>query len=298
MSGFPDNTNAICSYQRGTQVYAKAFSITKDTLTIGTPGTEIQVSNTNPNAGFSFATYLRNGFWALGWRNSGINVRYATLSGTTISLSANRQTTAHGDAVWQEPIGFNNSSSLYRFVTSSGNSNVIGAGYFNGTSASTGVVSADFLTMGTLTAMKVARLDTTNKFIAASSTASAMKIRAGTVSWPTSGTAAPTLTFGTEITSADVATAGTHSICDGGTNEAFLIYRKNSDSVWYYRKITASGTTLTEGSPVSLGVDFTNFRTVNPNIHYVAGTAAGNILVGVVDNASTSVPIIFVKVVA
>lgn len=293
--GYPDSTTGICVYYQSAGVYAKAFTYNINTLAIGTPGSQVQVNTTSPTAGFSYATYMRNNYFMAGWRRSGMVFRQLTVSGTTITLGANTLIYSFGDGVYQEATSHANSGSLLRAVASNGNAASLGAAYWNGTSASTSYVFGTFLTMGGLNQMRVRTLDDTSKCIAASARTNVMKARAATINWPTSGTGAPTATHGTEIT---LTHAGSNlGLCNGGTDIAYVAYLNTTDSNWYYSKITASGTTLTEATPVALGLSESTF-TALPSIEYVSGASAGNILVGLVDNSASVNPHIFVKVVS
>jgi hypothetical protein len=80
---------------------------------------------------------------------------------------------------------------------------------------------------------------------------------------------------------------------DGFANdEAFIVYKKSSDSKFYYRKITASTNTLTEGAATEISI--LSASAANQLICKGVTAFSKNYIVGIADNTGSASPDIFV----
>ena len=127
-------------------------------------------------------------------------------------------------------------------------------------------------------------LNGTDKFVMSmyNATDTAVYAQAVSVSW---GSTTPTNTVGTRLT-----LTGTDNsplaFAPGGANDEFY-YIYESGSTIRYRKITASGTTLTQGSEVDTTLSSTNLT--GSSRYEIAKSASGDYLVGVVDDSTSAI---------
>lgn len=295
-----DNGYGYVTYSKAVSpfgAFAKTFTIDKDALSIGTAGTEATVFSTT-DAAFVSSTYLGNGRVAhYHRRGSQISaVKYTTRSGTTLTVGTELATGLGDSQVYQEIRAFDRSGNLYRFMHVSVNTPPQArALYYNDATAATASTSTAFAWSlgGSIVHRNIVRLKTADKFMILAKGATAAQVAAGTVSWPGSGSGAATITEGTVLTLSDLPNGNLYAAVDGFANdEAYILYKKNSDSLFYYRKITASTNTLTEGSAnlVSIG-------SANSTGAFVANSVQAfskKYIVAVVDNSTSNNPDIVV----
>ena len=282
-----------------TYFYAKTFSIDKDALSIGTPGSALKVFPTIGQVSFTHAAYAGNNRAFVTTRDDGSGgngVTFFSRSTNTITKVGNMSDL--GDqSVFHSMIGFDYSSAssgLYRWAGQTYGPN-LQVGYYNGSSASSvyNFNATEFLTGFSYTnGNPMVNVNGSNKFVMfGKSGTNGLVARAGTITWPTSGTAAPTMSSGTQISLTDAANGGLWAPAKSYTSdECYFVYKNNSNSNWYYRKLTLSSNTITEGSATQI----TNTpSSATGFIHSMAGTAStstGNWLVFLTDNSGSANP--------
>ena len=297
-----DNNYGYVTYSKQSPVGigAKTFTIDKDALSIGTAGTEAVVFAT-VDAGFVSSTYLGNGrvahFNRRGGQVSGI--KYTTRSGTTLTVGT-ELTDSHGSSqVYHEIRAFDRSADLYRFVhVTNNNDPQVVASYYNNTTAATSssITTFSYSLGGGIQHRNVVRLKSADKFMILARGPSAAQVAAGTITWPGSGTTAPTIAQGAVLSLTDLPNGNLYAAVDGFANdEAYIVYKKNSDSLFYWRKITASTNTLTEGSAnlISIGSASTTGAFAANSVQ----AFSKKLIVAVVDNSGSNNPDIVVAVV-
>jgi hypothetical protein len=276
--------------------FMKAFTIDKDNLTIGTPGASVTAySGSDATAcaidyagGGRFHTYHR--------RNGAVGSnKYITRSGTTLTVSA-EIVSNFGSQVYTQLRAFTASGSLYRSVVSGSNTNPQAQAYYwNNTSGSTvsSQTAISWTSMASINPHPLCRLSPADKFLLATyNNSGSMQMAAGTVTWPSSGTSAPTISTGTALTLSDA--VGVNGTADGfGNDEAYVLYRKLSTNELYWRKITSSGNTLTQGSANLLTSSGANLSGIGILCHGVQAFSK-KLLVGICDNTTTVNPTIIV----
>ena len=153
----------VSQFAVGSGTYARAYTIDKDALSIGTPGTLATIEGAGNTASFSYNTYLGNNRWGLGGRLSGPKQKLSTVSGTTIT-AGNNVTLPFGDGIYQQTAGFAyQADNYYRFVGCNGNDGAVGAGHFYNSTAG-GTVGIDISTVGQAQ-RDIARLNSTNSAV-------------------------------------------------------------------------------------------------------------------------------------
>jgi hypothetical protein len=310
---YPDASQGWVYYTVATTSYlkAKTFAITKDSLTIETPGSEFALTDNSSqavDASFMASDYAGNNRGLITFRGGpGGNTALLSRSGNTISQVAYRSDGPGDQSVLHGVRSFayrNLSNGLYRYMWNS-----YGAdgefGYFNGaTNGTQRWFGADNGNVGLLptagytqasvnTVLDPSSSGNTPKILVTGRNGSNLVHQAATMTFPTSGTAAGSSVLGSVLTSADATTNLSWTTVQGfANNEAYVIYKNSSNSNWYYRKITASTNTLSEGSAVQI----TNFPTNWPTGGWFArmcasaSTSTGNWIVAVADDSTTSTP--------
>jgi len=293
-----DNNFGYLTYHKSAGgEYAKTFSIDKDNLTIGTAGGEVTLFATT-DAGIVSSTYLGSGRVAHFHRKGGqvSATKYTTRAGTTLTVGTELLSGFADSQVYSEIRAFNASGSLYRFMHVGMNNNPQArALYYNDTTAATASATTTFAwSLGTgINHRNIVRLKAADKFMIMAKGGTAAQVAAGTVSWPSSGTSAATITQGAVLTLTDLPSGNLYAAVDGYANdEAYILYKKNSDSLFYYRKITASTNTLTEGSAnlVSIGSGNTTGAFVISSVE----AYSKKYIVAVADNSASTAPDIVV----
>lgn len=293
-----DNGYGYCYYNKSAGgAYAKTFTIDKDNLTIGTAGTEATLF-TASDAGMVSATYLGGGRVAFFHRKGGqfSATKYTTRSGTTLTVGTELLSGFADSQVYSEIRAFNASGSLYRFMhVGLNNDPQARALYYNDTSAATASSTTTFSwSLGTgINHRNIVRLKTADKFMILAKGSTAAQVAAGTVTWPSSGTSAATIAQGTVLSLTDLPNGNLYTAVDGFANdEAYILYKKNSDSLFYWRKITASTNTLTEGSANSVSIGSAN--TTGAFVANSVQAFSKKYIVAVADNSGSTAPDIMV----
>jgi hypothetical protein len=285
VSGLDTNGDLVgfSSFTVGSGAYCKSYTININNLTLGTPGSFRDIYGSGLSAGFSYATYFGNGRFGAGGRISGLSQRMVSVTGSSVGSIIATVTLPFGDGVWQHSEGFDyQNDSYYRFVGSNGNQGLVGAGHYYGTSAGS-TVSADLSTLG-LSMRYTALLNSTNNAVMLTNSGSTIELAPYSVTWPTGGsTSAPSITAGTNLTLSE---AGTNANVMGGINNSVIVVYRNNSGVWKRVTVTASGTSLSEGTPVALsGTPVGYYGT--PWGKYVS-TAQGNLLMFLVDGGNST----------
>jgi len=293
-----DNNYGYTIYHKSAGgAYAKTFTIDKDNLSMGTPGAEATLFATS-DAGIVSVDYAGGGrvhyFHRRGGQVSG-NF-YSTRSGTTLTIGTEISGTVGASTVYTQLRTHNNSGNFYRHAIISGNgSPQLSAIYWNNTSTAT-ASTATSISWGTGSGIRshnLVRLTSTDKFMILTSGATAAQVVSATISWPSSGTAAATVTVGSPVSLSDTPTLNMYGAIDGFTsNEAYVVYKNSSDNKFYWRKFTASGNTLTQGSANEILILSAN--SVNFLICKGVEAFSKRYIVGICDNSTSNNPDIFV----
>lgn len=293
-----DNNYGYCAYNKTTGgAYAKTFTIDKDNLSTGTPGSEATLYATTDGAMVS-ADYAGNGrvhyFHRRGGQLSGNY--YSTRSGTTLTIGTEIIGYIGASTVYTQIRNFTYSGTRYRHVIISGNAGAQAAAVYwdNTTAATAGAATSITYSMGTgIKSHNLVRLKAADKFMIITSGSTAAQVVAGTVTWPTSGTTAPTISAGTPITLTDYPNGNMYGAIDGfQDDEAYVVYKKNSDSKFYWRKINSVGNTLYEHAANEILVLSSN--SANAFVCQRAEAFGKKYMIGVVDNSTTTKPDVFV----
>jgi hypothetical protein len=266
------------------------------TLTLDSPGTAVNVS-AGQSTGLSRVEYAGNNrVFVASRQGEGQQHFMASRSSNTITMGTTNENNFAGDSVNHviRGAGYNSGGSgLYRYIF-----NTFGGtyyvGYWNGTTLSS---QATFSNTAAYTAGQthVRQNSAGTKWVCFGISGGVMYVKAVSITWPTSGTGAPTVTQGTTLTLTDTSvnsnTNNLYALAPGfADDECYVIYRKASDNIFYRRKLTTSGNTITEGAATALTIQPTN--PVNPMILSTnsAATASGNYIVSVIDNSGSSDP--------
>ena len=296
-----DNNYGYVIYHKSTGgAYSKTFTIDKDALSIGTAGTELTVYATS-DAGIVSIDYAGSGrvhyFHRRGGQVSG-NF-YSTRSGTTLTLGTEIVGNIGASTVYSQLRTFTASGTLYRHAIISGNgAPQLNAMYWNNTTGST-VSTATAFSWGAASILhhEFVRLKAADKFMIVTNVTAGMRAAAGTITWPSSGTTAPTIAVGAILSLTDATSSNMYGAIDGFANdEAYIVYKKSSDSKFYYRKITASTNTLTEGAATEISI--LSASAANQLICKGVTAFSKNYIVGIADNTGSASPDIFVTEVA
>jgi hypothetical protein len=303
---YPDNNQGYGFYSASDgYLYVKTFSIDKDTLTIGTPSAALKINN---GSSFLFAGYAGKDYdnypcAFISHRDDGGGTNGLTLitrdyTGALPAMYVESSMGNFGDqAVFHSMLGFdrylNGSNTYQRWVGQSYGTMEIG--YFRNKSGSASIFadSGEFLSGGQyLNGQPLVKLNSSNKLAMMSKNSSGYPIvKSRTVTWPTSGTAAPTESSGSQVTLTDIVSGGLWAPAQSWTSDEFyFVYKKNSDSKWYYRKLTVSGNTITEGSAVEITTVPTNATGFINSLIGTASTSTGNWLTFITDNSSSANP--------
>lgn len=263
-------------------------------LSLGTTYSSIDFETISSSAGFGYATYFGdNGKFGCGYRRSGIRTALTTISSSSITVGNElHQQTNIGDGVYQGIYGLSyQNDSDYLYAVANGNGNQHGVAYFDGASVG-GQDSDDILTVG------LARTEpfemAYNKILTVAGKATAAQMVVSTITWP--GTGNPTLTNGSATAFSD-ASGWDGSFCGAadGAGTVYIMYQ-HFTSGWRIVPITASGTTPSEGTAVSVGVTTTNWSQGNEsNAATYAASAQGDLFVALIDDSSSNNPQIYMK---
>ncbi len=289
-----DTANCVMVYQDRAnspyELYARAASIDLDNLTFS-KGTQLTVFTGSIDT-MTVGAYLGNGRYVVGHRSSNIPLYLLTRSGTTLTL-ANSTTIGLGTNVYNTAQGFAPSGSLYRVAIANSTAAVsFSAKYWNGTSPSSNPTAITPITgLSSVIVSQMCALDTVGKSIIVSSDGTTTKAAVASVSWPSSGTSAPTLSSGTQLTLTDDVSNRSMLLAKGEDNTAHLIYY--SGSTWKERILTASGTTLSEGSATIIDTLTSTQTSFGDMAYYNDGT--WKYLLAVVDNSGSNAPDCYAK---
>ena len=291
-----DSNHCIMVYQdRGNspfELYARAASFDLDNLTF-TKGAQLTVFTGSIDT-MTLGAYLGNGKYAVGHRSSQVPVYLLERSGTTVTRNTSGNTSmAMPGNVYNRLQGYAPSGNIYRVAgTSSTGSTAFNAKYWNNGSPSSSPSTISPITgLNSVIVSQFCALDTASKGLLVSSDGTTTKAAVTNVSWPTSGTAAPTLSSGSQVTLTDDVLDRRMLLAKGENNTAHLIYY--SGTSWKERILSASGTTLTEGSAVEIPTLTSNQTNFGDMAYYNDGT--WKYLLGIVDNSSSNNPDVYVK---
>ena len=274
-----------------TDAYANQIDL--DNLSLGTTYSDTDFTSVSSNAGFGYATYFgADGKFGCGYRNSGIRTALTTVTSSTVSAGNEIQENNHGDGVFQGIYGLTyQNDSDYLWMSANGNGNQHGAAYFNGT-VQGGQVYSDSLTVG------LARTEpfefAYNKMLTVARNGSNAEMIVSSITWP--GTGNPTFSHGSVTSFSDEANWNS-SFCGAAdlTNNKIYILHSHSTNGWQLRPITASGTTPSEGTAISVGVTTTNWGTGNEsNGACFAASAQGDLFCALIDDTSGNNPQIYI----
>lgn len=292
-----DSNHCIMTYQdRGNspyELYARAASLDLDNLTF-TKGTQLTVFTGSIDT-MTVGAYLRNGHYVVGHRTSGVSVYLLSRSGTTLS-NLNSSGLGLPGNVYNQLQGYDNSGSLYRVAgASSTAATAFTAKYWNGTSASGSPTFISPITgLSSVVITQFTSLDSTSKGIMVSTDGTTTKAAVTDVTWPSSGTGAPTISSGSQLTLTDDAFDRRLLLAQGETDTAHLIYYDNSASAWKERLLTASGTTLTEGAAATIST-LTSSQTNFGDMAYYNDGSGNKYLLAIMDNSGSNNPDCYVK---
>jgi hypothetical protein len=291
------NACAICYMDRnatgGYEVFGIAATLDLDALTFSF-GTAVTVESSSLDA-FALNAHVGNGNYAMGNRSGGGRYHLMTRSGNSLSKTSTSTVGMSGGNVYNETEGFDASGSLYRFTRLNSTGGVdISAGYFNGSNASLAASATPITGLSSVIISHHARLNTSNKGIAISSDNTTTKAAAYEVTWPSSGTGAPSISTGSQLTLSNDAYGDAYHVAESTTtDQAYYVY-SDSGGNWNSRPITASGTSLSEGSATSLSLLTSSQFTALDFIAF-ADSNGNELLVGVIDNTGSNAPDIYVK---
>jgi len=237
--------------------FAQVAEVNQSALTC-TFGTAVNISQT-PDADQPFCAYVGNARGVFGARTgTGAVFKRYSRSGTTLTSEGTASVDA-GFRIDSDAMGFlNNGSTQYRY------------GFYNTGNGAAGVVFGA-QTMGTtnystvnsssITSSTFARgcpLNNTNKILGVGQSGGTYSVRAVQITFNASSN--PTLSLGTAATFTDVTgSGGLATVAPGHTaDNGFVIYNGSSTSL-DYRTVSASGTTLTLGSKVTMFTGLSSF---------------------------------------
>lgn len=270
-----------------------ANQIDLDALTLDTTYSSINWTSTQPNAGFAYCTYVGNGRFLTGYRNSGIRVELQVVGTSSITTGTEKQHSQVGDGVYQGVEGFPYQNDTdYRYAFYNGNGNQQGVSWW-ATSTNQGDDYDDVITVG-LTKTQAFALSN-NSYITIASQNSSAKATGATVSWPGSGV--PTQTVSSEYTMNDSASwvGGFAGGVNLTTSTLYMLYNHSVDS-WKIVPMTLSGTAISEGTEIAVDADTTGWSlTGDGSCATFAESAQGNLFVALIDDTGSSNPKLYVK---
>lgn len=294
-SGNPVGVTVVCYRVSGVikmDVYANQINL--NALTLGTTYSSLVWNDAQPTAGFSYCTYLGNGRFGLGYRNTGIRTALASVGTSTITVGNELQESTYGDGVYQGIYGVTyQSDTKYRWISANGNGNQVGAAWFNNTTAAAGA-STDNMTTG-LGRTEVFEIDY-DKFIGVSSVNSAAQRQAVSISWPASS-GAPTLTAGSVTTFSNQSTwLGGFAGASDKTNNVLYVLHKDSSAGWQITPLTVSGTTISEGTKLAVSVTTTTWGNgAEANGACIAASSQGTLFAALIDDTGSNNPKVYFK---
>lgn len=299
VAGFDSSGNpvgvTVGTYRFGGTIYCDIYAnqIDKNNLSLGTTYSSTDFTDVQSNAGFAYATYLGDGKFGTAYRNSGLRTALSTVGTSSISVGNElHQSTNVGDGVYQGVYGLTyQNDSDYLWAIANGNGNQHGVGYFNGASVG-GQDSDDILAVG-LGRTEPFEL-AYNKILTVAGKATSAQMVVSDITWP--GTGNPTLTNGSATAFSD-SSGWDGSFCGAGdgAGTVYVMYQ-HFTSGWTIVPITASGTTPSEGTAVSVGVTTTNWNQGNEsNAATFADSAQGDLFVALIDDSSSNNPQIYIK---
>lgn len=264
-----------------------------DNLTLGTTYSSLNWTAVQSSAGFAYATYVGNGRFAIGYRNTGIRTAIATVNSSTISISSEIQESSYGDGVYQGLYGVTYQADTdYRWMSANGNGNQHGVAWFAGTTAQ-GSAYSDTLTVG-LSRTEPFEITYGKMITVAGKTGSAQAV-ASTITWPGSGN--PSLTNGSILTFSDAASwVGGFCGASNLVTDTLYVLHNHSSNGWQIRPLTVSGTTISEGSALTVGVTTTNWSTAGEaNAACFSNSSQGNIFAALIDDTGSGNPQFYVR---
>lgn len=238
-----------------TATFAQVAEVNQTNLTC-TFGTAVDIGQT-PDADQPSCAYVGNSRAVFGARTgSGHSLVRYSRSGTTLTNegTASADTNMRVDC---DVTGFlNNGSTQYRYGFMGGQSGASGPQYGAQTMGTTNYSVTSTISGGN--PVYNCNLNNTNKVLGYYNAAGTTTLRAFEITWNASSN--PTTSLGTAATFTGVTgSGGTAMVVNGHTEDnAFVIYN-SSASVISYRTVSASGTTLTIGSPVTMLSGLSNF---------------------------------------
>ena len=291
-----DSAHCVMTYQDRAnspyELYARAASLDLDTLSF-TLGTQLTVFTGSIDT-MTLGAYLGNGRYVVGHRSSQIPLYLLHRAGTTLTLE-NSTTLGLGTQVYNTAQGYDRSGNLYRMSIVNSTATVnFSAKYWNGTTPSSNPTPITPITgLSSVIITQFCALDSVSKGLVVSTDGTTTKAAVTDISWPGSGTAAPTLSSGTQLTLTDDVHDRKMLLAKGEDNTAHLIYYDNSASAWKERTLTASGTTLTEGASSNVTTLTSSQTNFGDMAYYNDGT--WKYLLAVVDNSGSNTPDCYVK---
>ena len=237
------------TYQNSSASYAIAASVDRNNLTC-TLGTEVNLSMT-PDATQVYCAYVGNSRSVHGVRTgSGASVKRYSRTGTSLSVEGTTGSDMSFRIDSNNLMAFaNNGSTQYRYgwwATAGGASGTVyGAGALGSSNyfaTNTSIASSNY-NVGN-------PLNNSGKMIGLNQLSGVYYMRAVSITWNASS--APTMSAGSTVNFNDVTGSGGQVyVCSGHeADEAYAVYAGSSSTI-DYRKITASGTTLTLNSKVT-----------------------------------------------
>lgn len=301
MNNIDGNQRALFVWWKsGTGLKVKVFTIDKNNLSFGTDGTADSWITTNTAEVISICD-MGNGKAAIGIRNSGIPLYACTVEGSGVFEDSSTLTMPFGDGVYQSVKSFPyNNDNIHKVIGYNGNSKNIAAArwtYTAGVGWSNRVVSSNFsnfLTLSSIRAGWIKAVDQTKAICVGIGTGDA-KARVATVTWNT-GTTVPTISGGTEytLTDASICTADGCGFAIDSASSGYVVYQTSGG--WKYSKLTVSGTSITESTPVAIDED-SNWTSGRPIWVDYQATSQGNLLVALIDDSSSNNPKFWTKVI-
>ena len=285
-------------YNTSVNLRLNAFTVDLSTLAV-TIGSNI-APNVTTTAGASILAYVDNNRYILTHRVSNDDRHHElySRSGTSLTNVANYRNTDITDggfAIDATGFAYESGTPMYRAAITHDVNNLDGTNYnsfkFDNTTGRTSNTIDVFSGTELNSDNWIVPLDTASKaaLIQTDSSLSRIITRAVDITWAASGTN-PSHTLGTELTltGTDLSPVG---FGPGTSDDEFFYFYDNSGTL-YYRPITASGTTLTEGTAIDTGLSVsTNTGTTKWE---VAKSSSGDYLVGIVDSTGGNDPDVFV----
>lgn len=277
--------------------YFKTCDLDLDNLTVSSISSETELNGPALVRYTTHSVYLGNNTWNVGSNTTSVNHWLVTrTSGTSTTVSSTYHSTTLGGTVYNDVIAFDRSGSLYRFVTQN-NGGFVNAGYFNGTSPSAESADYDLHTITRYPRTRMASLTSSNKLIMVSGDGTLAKANIATVTWPTSGTGAASMTTGTEFNlTDDVNNLRSYFISADGAGTAYMLYKKVNVNDWYIRELTEGATnTVVEGSATA--VTTLGASQIGQGSSWLNTHTYGTLMVAVIDT-NTNIPDFYIRKVA